>query len=793
MVSEIEDLGGADLLLKSVFCFVVLGVCAAQPVQAQTCVGTANVVCTNETATGVFANTVTDGPTLTLINTATGSASSIQAQVDSQGTVINNGSVAGNITTRKGYFGSITQELGNATTINTGHVGGRITTFSATFDYGGDAISNNSGYVGSVIQTLTYNSLYGDAIAVNSGYARFIRTDANTFLGSASSFNSGQTLLIFTSSFSNNATSENTGVVTGGIGTTAGGAGFAKTINSGTVTSGISSRSSDGPASIWNSGLIGHDGTGGAASASATSDRGTASIVNSGTILGTDNGAVAAKSATGAASVVNSGAIFGTVTVQSGYNGTAGPGSFLTNSGLIDGTGRYAAIDLTVDAPDARMTLNLLPGSRVIGRIFLAGIPSDPNALLTTVNVQGSGRGISSILTFGDSDGSGLIEAGGKINVTNAIYVISGNSIAIVDPSTFAVANRNMVDVTHAIGSLVAGRLGSDAPATSEGQAFGFAPSGNIARDMANDAFASMPGIAYAAHDRVLSGNPTFTTTDGIGIWAQGFGGRRVAPEDGPTLRSINSFFGGAVGIDKAVQPNLRLGAFFGGGNVQSNLDASAGRTVSDIGFAGLYGRYTLNGSFLDFSLLGGGTSNATDRKIDNNLAAGGTEYAKGNYVGSFISPELTYGIVLPLGTNTTLTPSVRIRYLAAGFGGYQEGGSAANLTVASRLAHYIEERGGVALKQTLADVMHGRLQLTGAVGISALQRAGDSDVNAVLLGQSLAFVTPGAGNVTGVYVSAGFDWRHSSGASVFATTEFNSMSDASRTITARGGLKATF
>jgi uncharacterized protein with beta-barrel porin domain len=276
-------------------------------------------------------------------------------------------------------------------------------------------------------------------------------------------------------------------------------------------------------------------------------------------------------------------------------------------------------------------------------------------------------------------------------------------------------------------------------------------------------------------------------------VWAQGFGGRRVAPEDGLMLRSVNSFYGGAIGADKIVQPKLRLGAMVGGGHLQSDLAANAGRTGSDLGFAGIYGRYALSGAFLDFSLIGGGSGNATTRRLDNNLVAGGVEYARGNYSGWFVSPELAYGFDRQIATNLTLTPTVRVRYLAAGFGGYQETGSAANLNVGNRLSHYFEERGGVTLTRSFAGVAQGAFNVSGSAGIVGLQRAGDSNVNAVLLGQNLAFAAPGGGNVAGYFVGAGIDWRHASGVSLFAATEFNEMSDASRTLTGRGGIRIAF
>ncbi|MDO8980765.1 MAG: autotransporter domain-containing protein, partial [Afipia sp.] len=178
---------------------------------------------------------------------------------------------------------------------------------------------------------------------------------------------------------------------------------------------------------------------------------------------------------------------------------------------------------------------------------------------------------------------------------------------------------------------------------------------------------------------------------------------------------------------------------------------------------------------------------------IANNLVPGGYEYAAGKYNGWFISPEVAYGFQHSLGYNLTLTPSARVRYLAAGFGGYQEIGSSTNLTVASRTSHNFEERGEFKLTHTTNATPTEQLQLSGTAGLIALQRVGDSNVNTILLGQSLAFATPGKGSIVGFYAGAGFDWRNASGISVFGAAEFTAMSDQSQTITGRGGVKVSF
>ncbi len=812
---------------------------------AQSCTGTTDVVCTNSGPAGIIDDSVTGATNLTSINTVTGTATSMRAVTDVGNLMlINDGAVSGPLRGNAGSF--VVHSRATATVVNNGTAAGiRVGT-----DDGGDAIAENNGYSsGSVIVTINGIDAFGTARISNRGTATVL-TARNDAVGDAVVINSGTALSFISAT---NASGTNSLVINSGqvvsISTTNGfglsGTGSAKTINSGIVTGTIDTvgpQTLSGEAITDNSGFVGGDITttdrsnsgmatttnqasgvagnitttagqfgtamtinmgrannlasvasagaagvvnaGFAGSVSASSDTGPASVANSGSIRGT----VAATSNSGPASIINSGSIVGTVQVTSSYNGAAGPGSFLTNAGLIDGRGEYAAIDLT--SPGARMTLNLLAGSHVMGRILISGDQADPANVPTNINIQG-GRGTSSILTFGDGTGTfGLADTGARVNVTNAPYVVSGNSVVIVDPSSFAATSRNMVDFVHAIGALATGRLSSPAPPSSDGVAIGFAPTGNVARDMIDDAFAS---LAIAGQDRILAGNPNLTAADGTSVWAQGFGGRRVGPEDSSTLRSINNFFGGAIGADRTVQPGLRLGAFIGGGNLQSDLDLNAGRTTSNLVFAGVYGRYALNGGFADVSLLGGGSDNSSSRRIENNLAPGGVEYAQAKYAGWFISPEIAFGFDRPVGNSMTLTPAVRLRYLAAGFGGYQESGSAAGLAVASRVAHYLEERIGTALTRRFDGVAHGVLQMTGTAGLVSLQRAGDSGVNAVLLGQSLAFATPGEGSLIGYYAGAGIDWHHAKGLSIFAATEFTGMSDSSRTLTGRGGIRIAF
>ena len=738
--------------------------------------GLGNATSNNSGIIGTYISTLTGAGNATSINSGTVVQGITTIAQDGGNALTNNSGTVLSLTTSTAYFSVAAS--GSATTINSGNVTGNVET---TANGGGDATTSNSGTIAGIFRT-----------EVSNGGAGF-------GAGNATSINSGTASLIITAaSDGGNAITINSGSIGSGIQTVAVDGGNAATINSGSVVGAVLTSSGlsggDGNASLINYGTIRGDV---ATSAGDAGGAGNATFINYGTIYA-DFFGVGLGSFNGATNAYNAGRIYGEVNVA---NQSGGSITF-TNAGLIDGTyglgASGVALNLTQFDPATPTTLNIMPGSRIIGQIFLNGDTLDPFAVGTKVNIL-SGHDISSVLNFGGNTCGcvfgGLIDTGAVVNVTGgAPYVINGDTVAILDPTSFATADRNVVDVTRTITSLVTSRLTNPAPIGGSGStAIGFAPSGNVARDMANDAFSGIPALSYASTDRVLLSNPSYTAADGTSIWAQGFGGQRIQQADAPTLRSVSNFYGGVLGIDKTVQPGLRVGGFIGGGAIKSTIDLNSGDTSSDMVFGGLYGRYAMGRAFLDFSLLGGYNSNDVKRTIANNLVPGGYEYAAGKYNGWFISPEIAYGLKQSLGYNLTLTPSARVRYLAAGFGGYQEAGSSTNLTVASRTSHNFEERGELKLTHTTNATPTEQLQLSGTAGLIALQRVGDSNVNTILLGQSLAFATPGKASIVGFYAGTGFDWRNATGVSVFGAAEFTAMSDQSQTITGRGGVKVSF
>jgi hypothetical protein len=489
---------------------------------------------------------------------------------------------------------------------------------------------------------------------------------------------------------------------------------------------------------------------------------GNGSVTNTGSVSGTSIYGIFIN---GSGSVANSGTVSGNTGIF-----VAGPAN-ISNAGTIIGTGG-TAIQLT-GAPD---TLTLLQGSRIIGAINLGGGGD-------TVNVRAGNQN----LTFDTLAGA---------TVTGTVpFVVSGNRIASIDPTPFGLTDKNLMDFTRAVSSI----LGSldDRTLVSSGPApTAFAPETGANR--IGDAFASIPGLAYAANDNMVFKNPTMVYGDGRSVWARGFFGERYQQPDDTSVRARTQFEGGAIGFDLLARPDLRLGVFAGGGRSQMWLDFNFGSVNTDTVFGGVYGRYLFSSfgapSFVDFALHGGGSSNASTRSnINNNLAPGGLEAATASYNSSYVSPELTYGVRLPLSANDTLTPSIRLRYVAGWFDGYTESGSTANLTVGSRTIQDFEQRGELKFTHTTTVSPREVLLTSVNVGVLGIERLGNTTINTVLLGQGLPFVTPGKNTVAGAFGGLGMEWRTRSGVSFFGAAEYITMTDQSSVVVGRGGIKVAF
>jgi hypothetical protein len=578
--------------------------------------------------------------------------------------------------------------------------------------------------------------------------------------------------------------------------------------NSGTIFGGDTGITADGTATVTNLGTISGDAAGILAATTANvTNSGTisggqigisasiANIFNSGTIMGGRFGIRVDTTA----NVTNSGTIFGgtgdgiradgtaTVTnsgtISGGSDGIIALGSgssTLINSGTIAGTTGNAAIDFSSGNSDS---LTFLPGSRIIGSIFLG--TND------TVNIR-SGRDVAWLLTFGDTDGfAGLVGTGASVNVTGgAPFVISGKQIATLDPTAFGLADRSLMNVTGGISALVQNRFGGMAPVGSSAGVSSFAP----AADKATEAFAGIPSLAIAyAPETPAFKAPPFAGAGITTVWTGAFGGVRHQSADGAMLGATDSALGGALGVDRQVAPDLKLGGFVGGGAGRLSVDLDSQTVNTDYIFGGAYGRFDWASQFADFMLYGGRTSSNSSRTVANNLAAGGLETATARYDGFFISPDIAYGWRLPVGSGYMLTPTARLRYVAGFFDGFSETGSAQNLSVGSRTIQDFEQRFELDLTRTMTVGASDTLKAGLHVGVIGLERVGDTTVNTVLLGQNLAFVTPGRADAFGGLAGTSFDFASHQHISVFGALEGIWMNDRSTTVTAKAGLRGAF
>ena len=413
-------------------------------------------------------------------------------------------------------------------------------------------------------------------------------------------------------------------------------------------------------------------------------------------------------------------------------------GNTITNCGTI--MGGTAAVKFE----DAGNTLNLCGQSHIAGALLLG----EGNAL----NVD-LGRGANAVLHY---------EGSPTVTVSGAAHVVAENTVAVVDPTGFAAQDEMLTDLTRVIADSVDSRL-------------------SAARADRLSGAVALNGVMVTPTADVPSG-----AAGGVTFWAQALGQARNEGADG-VYDGFNTRLGGLMlGADGVVSPNLRAGAFLGASASSLETDSNSQTIDANSYFGGLYAGLQKGAPFLNLGVTAGWSDQSSNRSLNNNMVAGGTEHAKADYGGVFISPSATLGtdIAMP---GAVFTPSVRARYAALFLDSYDEHGSAADLSVDSRTVQLFDLRGQLALAVPV-ELNGGELLLTTRLGADGAF-ASDSDVNAELLGQSLGIQIDSEDMADGF---AGLDAAYTTlgGTRFFVTTEFGLLQDATTTAQATAGVE---
>ena len=359
-----------------------------------------------------------------------------------------------------------------------------------------------------------------------------------------------------------------------------------------------------------------------------------------------------------------------------------------------------------------------------------------------------------------------------------AVYNSTTQQLATLDGTAFAQADRGLMDIAGGASSLVAGRLERFTSPANGMMAMAYAPEESNPRN---------------ANARMFTKAPVAQWNDApYVVWTNGFGGQRTqdatdqtcTPPRLPMAGPSASIAGCARTGCSARSPVAARAICRWIGNVQ--------KVDSDYGFGGGYSRFEWGSQFLDVTVQAGSIHNKSTRQVADNIA--GLAIATASYNGWFVSPEVAYGYRINMGNGITLTPTARLRYVAGMFDGYNETGSAQNLSVGSRTLQDFEERGELEVSR-LMDVggKANALKVSAHGGIIALQRAGDTTVNTVLIGQNFAFAAPGKSSAVGGVLGLGFDYQAAVNVALFAAVEGIAMSDQSHIGTAKGGVRVAF
>jgi Ca2+-binding RTX toxin-like protein len=224
--------------------------------------------------------------------------------------------------------------------------------------------------------------------------------------------------------------------------------------------------------------------------------------------------------------------------VETNLNVTVGPGASVTGTlvGINFDTGSVAnagTVSGGVDGINAN-TAKVSNSGTISGRDF---------GIIGAINLGGGGDTVN-VRTGGNQNLTFDTLAGATVT-SNVPFVVSGNRVVTVDPTPFAMTDRNLMDFSRTVSAAIPE---IDTATSTGGAPLALAAPDTGIADRAAEVFADISSLAAYTSDAALFNNPTAIYAGGTAVWARGFVGRRVQQGDGTLLRTENTFYGGMLG-----------------------------------------------------------------------------------------------------------------------------------------------------------------------------------------------------------------------------------------------------
>lgn len=301
-----------------------------------------------------------------------------------------------------------------------------------------------------------------------------------------------------------------------------------------------------------------------------------------------------------------------------------------------------------------------------------------------------------------------------------------------------------------------------------------------VTRDAVNDALSQEDPSALAGGSRFAYGTGKET---GIRGWASGYGGVQNLSGSGGVTGASQAYGGIVSGGTFAVEERM-FGAFGGGGYSHIKTDGGQQTITVSSAFGGLYGSAQHGDWRVNGSMALGYAHHSSERQVANNLVNGGLETASATYGGVYLSPALT--LTRPIGESTDL--SLAGAYGAVFLDNYQESGSAADLTVASRTVQVASVQAKLTTLAGEHRMENGSLSVKTWLGVDGSFNLGSDDVSAFAAGLPITFAAGFADAMAIGFAGVGVGYDPATGPWSFgATLEGRLGTDDYREIRAAG------